>query len=125
MSTTDKARRDLFVAWEAHIGTDNATTAMELLPRQPTHELVTRSDMHAFGTELRGEMAELRVELKSEMAELRAELKNDMAELRSEVRQEITRLDASITDLRGRTDRVMLGGVVATVLAVFAAAGLA
>ena len=47
---------------------------MELLPNQPADQLVTRTDMHAFGSELRGEMAELRGELRGEMTELRAEM---------------------------------------------------
>ena len=54
---------------------------MQLLPNQPADQLVTRTDMHAFGSELRGEMAELRGGLNSEMAGLRGE----MSELRSDM----------------------------------------
>lgn len=56
MAITDKERRDLFTALEEWMGTDNANTAMELLPTQPADQLVTRSDMQAFGAELRAEM---------------------------------------------------------------------
>ena len=56
MAITDKERRDLFTAFEEWMGTDNANTAMELLPTQPADQLVTRSDLHAFGAELRAEM---------------------------------------------------------------------
>lgn len=55
---------------------------MELLPNEPADQLVTRTDMHAFGGELRGEMAELRAELRSDMAELRTELRGEMLDLR-------------------------------------------
>ena len=72
MAITDKERRDLFTAFEEWMGTDNANTAMELLPTQPADQLVTRSDLHAFG-------AELRAELRGEMAELRAELRGEMS----------------------------------------------
>ena len=56
MAITDKERRDLFTAFEEWMGTDNANTAMELLPTQPADQLVTRSDLHAFSAELRAEM---------------------------------------------------------------------
>ena len=43
---------------------------MELLPTSPTSQLVTRTDMHAFGTELRGEMGELRGEINTKLAKV-------------------------------------------------------
>ena len=45
---------------------------MELLPTSPAAELVTRTDMHAFGAELRGEMAELRGEVDTKLAHAHA-----------------------------------------------------
>jgi len=90
---------------------------MQLLPNQPADQLVTRTDMHAFGTGLRGEISELRTELKSEMAELRGEVRGDIAqldakivalggELRGDVKSEIAKL-------RVDTQRLILGGIVA------------
>ncbi len=55
------------------MGTDNANTAMELLPNQPADQLVTRADMHAFGAELRGEMAELRADMVDRFATAKVE----------------------------------------------------
>ena len=43
---------------------------MELLPSHPSNDLVTRNDMFAMATELRGEMAELRAEMHLEFARL-------------------------------------------------------
>ena len=63
MATSDRERRDLFNGFESTHGQEFANTIMELLPNQPADQLVTRTDMHAFGTELRGEMAELRAEM--------------------------------------------------------------
>ena len=64
---------------------------MELLPHQPADQLVTRTDMHAFGdalrTELRGEMAELRAELRGEMTELRAEITERFATAKVETQR--------------------------------------
>lgn len=74
MAISDEDRRDLFNRLEDKLGTKPANTFMELLPHQPADELVTRTDIHAFGTGLRGEMAELRGELTTEMAELRTHL---------------------------------------------------
>ena len=63
MATSERDRRDLFNGFESTHGQEFANTIMELLPNQPADQLVTRTDMHAFGTELRGEMAELRAEM--------------------------------------------------------------
>lgn len=117
MAITEQDRRDLFNGLEEAIGTQPANKLMELLPNQPAEQLVTRTDMHAFGAELRGEMAELRAELRTEMGEFRTELRDD---LRSEIRQ----IDSKMADLKSHTTRVVLGGAAVNVVAVLAAAGL-
>ena len=83
---------------------------MELLPTSPASQLVTRTDMHAFGTEIRGEMAELR----GEMAELRAELRGDMAELRGEIHTKLANAHAS-------TQRLIIASMIGNAVAVFTA----
>ncbi len=97
-----------------------------------------RADVEALGTGLRAEMAELRGELRAEMAELRGELRAEMAELRGELRNEMAELRgelrAEMAELRtGQHDqtamlrkelndalvhntRMMLGGLVGTLL---------
>ena len=127
MPISERDRRDIYTGLEQTLGEKIANNIMQLLPNQPADQLVTRTDMHAFGTELRGEMAELRGELKGEMAELRGE----MAELRGELRGDIARLDAKIValggDLRGDlkseiaklrvdTHRLILGGIAANAI---------
>jgi len=92
MAITEKDRRDLFNNLEEAIGTEPADKLMQLLPHQPADQLVTRTDMHAFGTELRGEMAELRGELKEDM-----------------------------THLRGHLERLVVGGMIANAIAVVTA----
>ncbi len=82
MAITERDRRDLFNTLENALGSEPADKLMELLPNEPADQLVTRTDMHAFGGELRGEMAELRAELRSDMAELRTELRGEMLDLR-------------------------------------------
>ncbi len=99
MSTTDRDRRELFTSLETAIGTKPANTFMELLPRQPADELVTRSDMHAFGSTLRADvrsdMTELRAALRGEMADLRTELRVEMASLRGEMNRWMGRILAA------------------------------
>ena len=77
MAISEKQRRDLFNQLEEQLGTDPATTFMELLPSHPASELVTRDDMHSFGTalrsELKGEMAELRGDVNSRLATAKVE----------------------------------------------------
>ena len=70
MSVTEQQRRLLFDRLSEAIG-DEATNVMaELLPFHPSTELVTRSDLAATTTMLRGEMAELRGELKADIGNL-------------------------------------------------------
>ena len=76
---------------------------MELLPTSPASQLVTRTDMHAFGTEIRGEMAELR-----------AELRGDMTELRGEIHTKLANAHAS-------TQRLIIASMIGNAVAVFTA----
>ena len=72
MAITEQNRRDIFNRLEDAIGTEQANHLMELLPTSPASQLVTRTDMHAFGTEIRGEMAELRGEIHTKLANAHA-----------------------------------------------------
>ncbi len=103
MAVTEQDRRDLFNGLEEAIGTEPANKLMELLPHQPADQLVTRTDMHAFGTELRGEMAELRSELRGEMTELRADITERFANAKVE------------------TQRLIVAGMVGNAIAVITA----
>ena len=114
MAISERERRDIFNGSEATHGQEFANTIMELLPNQPTDQLVTRTDMHAFGTEFRGEMAKLRAELRGEMAELRAELRGEMAELRGEMAERFA-------TAKVETQRLMIGAMVANAIAVVTA----
>ena len=121
MSITDRQRREVFTSLEATHGETIANTIMELLPNQPADQLVTRTDMHAFGTELRGEMAELR----GEMAELRAELRGEMAELRAELRGEMAELRGEMikrfATAKVDTQRLIMASMAANAIAVITA----
>ena len=132
MSITDRQRREVFTSLEATHGETIANTIMELLPNQPADQLVTRTDMHAFGTELRGEMAELRgemaelrAELRGEMAELRAELRGEMAELRTELRGEMAELRGEMikrfATAKVDTQRLIMASMAANAIAVITA----
>lgn len=79
MAITDSQRRNIFASLESAHGEDVADHIMQLLPNQPADQLVTRTDMHAFGAELRGEMAELRSDVRVELAELRSDINERFA----------------------------------------------
>ena len=105
MSATHADRHAVYESLEPLVGEAVANTIMDLLPSHPESELVTRTDMHATATLLRGEMSELRSELRGEMAELRGDLTSEMTELRSESRGEMAELrgdlTSEMTELRG------------------------
>ena len=110
MAISEAHRRDIFNGLEEAIGTEPANHLMELLPTQPADELVTRTDMHAFGTQLRGEMAELRAELKSDMTELRA----DMTALRGD-------MNDRFATAKVETQRLIVASMAGNAVAVVAA----
>ncbi|MEM7096314.1 MAG: hypothetical protein AAF567_25130 [Actinomycetota bacterium] len=121
MSITESQRRAIFEGLETVMGAEAADDLLSMLPHQPAAELVTRTDLFATSTQLRGEMAELRgelaelrAELKGEMAELRAELKGEMADLRTELRTEIA-------NLRVTTQRWMSGAMATNTVALVVA----
>ena len=110
MAITEHDRRELFNGVEEAIGTKRANHLMELLPTSPSTHLVTRDDMNATTTMMRGEMAELR----GEMAELRAEMRGEMAELRAEIKNDFASLKTS-------TERLILTGMIGNAVAVITA----
>ena len=117
MALSERDRRNIFNGFEQAHGVEFANNIMELLPKQPADQLVTRTDMHAFGTELRGEMAELRGDLRGEMTELRgemAELRGEMAGLRGEM---IERFATAKIE----TQRLIIAGMAANSIAVITA----
>ncbi len=91
MSQSEEDRRGLYDELAGAIGPDSAGVLMELLPRSPSSELVTRTDMQANTIMLRGEMAELRADLRTEMADLRAELTGEMAAQMGALRLDVAR----------------------------------
>ncbi|MDW3180022.1 MAG: hypothetical protein R8J94_21790 [Acidimicrobiia bacterium] len=117
MAISERERRDAYTGLEQALGENIANTIMQLLPNQPADQLVTRTDMHAFGTELRGEMAELRGELRGEMAELRGEVRGDIARLDAKIIELGGDLRAEISQLRNHTTRMMSGAIAANAVA--------
>jgi hypothetical protein len=96
MSISERERRDIYTGLEETLGEQVANNIMQLLPNQPADQIVTRTDMQAFGSALQAE-------LKGEMAELRGEFKSEMAKLRID------------------TQRLMVGAMAANTVAVVAA----
>ena len=110
MAVTEQDRRNIFNGLEATIGAEQANKLMELLPNTSANELVTRDDMHSFGTGLRGEIKGEMAELRGEMAELRGE----MAELRGDISLDLARAHAA-------TQRLIVAGMIGNAIAVITA----
>lgn len=121
MAITNSDRRDLFNRLEETLGQSAANTVMELLPDQPASQLVTRVDMHANTTMLRGEMAELRSELRGEMADLRVELRGEVASLHGRMDKFEGHIDSAIADVKVTTQRLFAGAIAANVVALVTA----
>ena len=147
MTTSERARHDLFQAAEHALGAKEAETMMELLPtagwsdvarqrdldgleqrvndRIMAESALLRSEMADLRTELKTEMADLRTELKTEMAGLRTELKTEMAGLRGDFRSEFADFRAELhRDQRTMQRQIILALVVALVSIVLTTAGL-
>ncbi len=143
---SDRDRRTLQFALEAHLGEGRADTLMELLPPVGWADLARQSDLVAIrgqmtqlgaslhgemaqlATELRGEMAELRTGLRDEMAHLRTGLRGEMAHLRTGLRGEMadlkTELRGEMAALRSEVHGQLPKFVAANVPLMFATAGL-
>ena len=107
MAVTEQDRRDIYNGLEDAIGPEQANKLMELLPNTSATELVTRDDMHTFGTGLRSE-------IKGEMAELRGELTGDMAKLRGEI-------DTKLSNAHSATQRLVVASMIGNAIAVVTA----
>ena len=110
MAISERERRDIYTGLEQALGESVANNLMQLLPHQPTNQLVTRTDMHAFGSELRAELKGEMAEIRGEMGELRGE----MGELRGEFTSEMAKL-------RVDTQRLMVGAMAANTVALVVA----
>ena len=136
MTTSERARHDLFQAAEHALGAKEAETMMELLPTAGWSDVARQRDLDgleqrvndritAESALLRSEMAHLRTELKTEMAGLRTELKTEMAGLRGDFRSEFADFRAELhRDQRTMQRQIILALVVALVSIVLTTAGL-
>ena len=109
MAITERDRRDMYTGLEQTLGEKIANNIMQLLPNQPADQLVTRTDMHAFGSELRGEMAELHGEVRGDIARLDAKIVALGGELRGDLKSEIAKL-------RVDTKRLIIDGIAANAI---------
>lgn len=105
MSINEKQRRLVYDGLEDAFGDEFANLLMELLPYQSASSLVTRDDMHANTTMLRGEMAELRGEFRA--LEARVEAK----------------IEAGFARVQVTTQRMFMAALVTNTIAVVAALG--
>ena len=121
----------------SHITANLATKADLQLLRSEMRELAASlsGEMAEFRGEMRGEMSELRGEMRIEMSELRGEMRSEMSGLRGEMRSEISglrgevriemselrgemgtmysRLETQITKESSKTQRLMIGLIIA------------
>ena len=122
MSATHADRHAVYESLEPLVGEAVANTIMDLLPSHPESELVTRTDMHATATLLRGEMSELRSELRGEMTELRSDLRTEMTELRGYMIGEFGLVRSELSTRFERNQQWLLAVVSTNLLAILGAA---
>jgi len=114
MAITNSDRRDLFNQLEATLGQNAANTVMELLPDQPANQLVTRDDLHVFGTSLRSE-------LRAEMADLRSEVRGEVSSLHGRIDKFEGHIDSAIAQVSVATQRMFMGALAANIVGVVTA----
>jgi|ERR1043165_6831941 len=81
---SDHDRRELYVALEDTLGTQQADTLMDLLPPVGWADVARKSDIYVLKGDidvLNGRVDALRAELKGEIAELRGEIKAQLPKL--------------------------------------------
>jgi len=125
MTTSERARHDLFQAAEHALGAKEAETMMELLPTAGWSDVARQRDLDGLEQRVNDRITAESALLRSEMADLRTELKTEMAGLRGDFRSEFADFRAELhRDQRTMQRQIILALVVALVSIVLTTAGL-
>lgn len=73
MSLTEETRYQLYQGLRETLGTERATTLMDLLPPVGWADVATKRDLDSLGNSLRREMATMGAEVRGEIQATRAE----------------------------------------------------
>jgi hypothetical protein len=141
MAIDERARHQLYLRLEEHLGAEAATTLMEHLPPTGWAEVATKRDLDHLRAATKTDLDHLRAATKTDLDHLRAATKTDLDQLRAATKTdldhlaELTRLEIerSGEELRAelhkalsdQTRTVVLTAAVANAGAVIAVAGLA
>ncbi len=96
MALTEESRYQLFQGLSETLGSERASTLMELLPPVGWADVATKHDLEHVTAILRSETALLGSEIRSEMAQLGSDLRSEMAQLGSEIRAEMALLGSDL-----------------------------
>lgn len=96
MSLTEESRYELYQGLRESLGSERASTLMDLLPPVGWADVATKRDLDQLGDSLRGDMATLGTELRGEITTLGAELRGEITTLETALRGEITTMGSGL-----------------------------
>jgi hypothetical protein len=107
MAIDERARHQLFLRLEEHLGPEAATTLMEHLPPTGWADVATKRDLDQLRAATKSDIHQLRAATKSDIHQLRAATKSDIDQLRAATKSDIDQLRAAtksdIDQLRAAT----------------------
>ena len=130
MAIDERARHELFLRLEEHLGPEAATTLMEHLPPTGWADVATKRDLDQLRAATKSDIDQLRAATKSDIDQLRAATKSDIGHHAELTRMEIARFGDELRAelhkaLSEETRTVVLTAAIANVGAVLAVGGLA
>ena len=121
MTAAHADRQIVYDSLKDLIGSEASNKLMDLLPRHPETDLVTRTDMHANTSILQGVMAELRGEMNEKFGLVEARF-GAIDEKFGLVFLEFGKLRTEISDRFERQQRWLIGLLVTIIVAVIGSA---
>lgn len=88
LTITERQRRNLFIRLEEVIGGDRADNLMQLLPRVPNDDQVTRADIIALAQTLDGRFLDHQAETKADFAQFRTEMCDEFRDFEARSRDQ-------------------------------------
>jgi hypothetical protein len=95
MAIDERARHQLFLRLEEHLGPEAATTLMEHLPPTGWADVATKRDLDQLRAATKSDIHQLRAATKSDIHQLRAATKSDIDQLRAATKSDIDQLRAA------------------------------
>jgi hypothetical protein len=125
MAIDERARHQLYLRLEEHLGAEAATTLMEHLPPTGWADVATKRDLDQFRAVTKADLDQFRAVTKADLDQFRAVTEVRFGELRAEIKAEVGSLRAELhKTIATHTVLIVFATMATSIASVFAAAQL-